>query len=50
MKGMAAFGDDVRLFAWKTKAEAEGLETDGALCVVVDGDPDGDNGDGVGGH
>jgi hypothetical protein len=35
MKGMAALWDNVWLLAWETKAEAEGLETDGALLLVL---------------
>jgi hypothetical protein len=34
---MAAFWDDVRFFAGKTEAEAQGFEADGALGLVVYG-------------
>jgi hypothetical protein len=35
MKGMAAFGNNVRFLAWESEAEAEGLEADGTFVVVV---------------
>lgn len=35
VKGMSTFRDNVRLFAWETEAEAEGLETDGAFALCI---------------
>lgn len=35
MQGMTALGDDMGFLAWESEGEAEGLETDGALVVVV---------------
>jgi hypothetical protein len=35
VKGMAALGNNVRLLAWEPETEAEGLEADGTLVVVV---------------
>lgn len=43
---MAALGDDMRFFARESEGEAEGLEADGALLVVVDSTVGGDTGDG----
>lgn len=35
MEGVSTLWDDVRLLAWEAEAEAEGLETDGALVLCV---------------
>ena len=50
VKGMAALGDDVRFFARESEAEAERLETDGTLFLVVESVVRGYDWEGSGGH
>ena len=50
VKGVAAFGNDVWFFAREAKTEAEGLETDGAVVLVVGQVAAGDDGDGCSVH
>ncbi|KAI0060211.1 hypothetical protein BV25DRAFT_967666 [Artomyces pyxidatus] len=50
MKCMTTLWDDMRFLAWETKAEAQGLEADGALLLLCDRILAGDDGQGCRDH
>ena len=50
MECVSAIGNNVRVFAWKPEAGAEGFEADGAGALVVSWILAGDDWDGCGDH